>query len=365
MLTLDMPLPHNVAARRGIADGRALARAWGTLLEDARTNAGAAWEGNVLIQRSYAPGPFRDIALGVRTDPVFGPVLALGASIRPPLRRAERALMLPPLNRRLAADLIAGAHEPQDAAGNPLSASPGTEPLIRLLLQVSTLVCALPWVREIELDPIEIIGNDATIAGVRIAIDPRVTRVERYSHMAIHPYPAELATVEHLRDGTELQMRPIRPEDAEHERRFVAALSEQSRYFRFFYRLHQLTPAMLARFTQVDYDRELALVALVADPQGPDGRKFVGVARYIVGNDPSTAEFAVVVADDWQGRGVASLLMRRLIECATRRGLAHLEGVVLRANLSMLRFTQRMGFTTHDDPEDSEQVRVVLELAQK
>src|SRR6185369_1640374 len=101
------------------------------------------------------------------------------------------------------------------------------------------------------------------------------------------------------RDGTVLHVRPIRPEDADLERAFVNGLSEQTRYFRFFYLLHELTPAMLARFTQVDYDREMALVALVEASAGP---KFVGVARYIANPDQESAEFAVVVADDWQGR---------------------------------------------------------------
>jgi acetyltransferase len=362
MLALDMPLPSPVAPRHGIANGRALARAWGALLDEARVGAGAAWSGDVIVRRSLRPGLLRDVALSVRTDPVFGPVVALGASIRPPLRGVARPLMLPPLNRRLAADLIAGAHEPQDVAGHATAAVAGTEPLIRLLLQISTLVCALPWVREIELDPVEIDGDAVTIATARIAVDPKRAHVERYQHMAIHPYPAELATTEVLPDGTKLQVRPVRPEDAEHERRFVNALSEQTRYFRFFYHLHQLTPEMLARFTQVDYDRELALVVLAPDPAGPGGQKFIGVARYIVGADPAAAEFAIVTADDWQGRGVGAMLMQRLIDCAKRRGLARLEGIVLRANHGMLRFTDRLGFVTRDDEEDPEQVRVELGL---
>jgi acetyltransferase len=115
-------------------------------------------------------------------------------------------------------------------------------------------------------------------------------------------------------------VRPIRPEDAALERRFVNGLSEQSRYFRFFYRLHELTPQMLARFTQVDYDREMALVAVAPDPGAPEGERFVGVARYIANPDGESAEFAIVVADDWQRRGVARGLMTRLDASARRRG---------------------------------------------
>ena len=116
---------------------------------------------------------------------------------------------------------------------------------------------------------------------------------------------------------------------------------------------------MLARFTQIDYDRELALVA-VHDVGGVPA--FVGVARYITNPDQESAEFAVVVADEWQGRGVARLLMERLLDCARRRGMKRVEGAVLRNNHNMLKFTTALGFETRDDPEAHEQVIVVREL---
>jgi acetyltransferase len=116
---------------------------------------------------------------------------------------------------------------------------------------------------------------------------------------------------------------------------------------------------MLARFTQVDYDRELALVAI----DDADGRsKFVCVARYIANPDRESAEFAIVTADAWQGRGVGRMVMQRLIEYAKRRGLSRLEGAVLRSNQNMRRFCEALGFVAHDDPDEPEQVRMVLEL---
>jgi acetyltransferase len=177
--------------------------------------------------------------------------------------------------------------------------------------------------------------------------------------MAIHPYPIEMVGDATLRDGTRLHLRPIRPEDAEMERAFVDGLSEQTRYFRFFYHLHQLSPAMLARFTQVDYDRELAMIAI--DDRG-GAPAIVGVARYTRNPDRESAEFAVVTADAWHGRGVGHLLMLKLIESARQRGLARLEGTVLRSNTNMLRFTESLGFVTHDDPEEPAQVSTVLAL---
>jgi len=158
-----------------------------------------------------------------------------------------------------------------------------------------------------------------------------------------------------------LHVRPIRPEDADMERSFVNGLSEETRYFRFFYRISELTPAMLARFTQVDYDRELALVAITSDEAGVQA--FVGVARYIANPDRTSAEFAVVVGDAWQRRGVARMLMQGLIVWAKRRGLERLEGTVLRENEAMRAFVRALGFRIDDDPEDPTQVIVTLPLA--
>jgi acetyltransferase len=264
------------------------------------------------------------------------------------------------LSRGLAQDLLAAArnHSAPDTARQADS----DEPLIRLLLRVSALVGALPWLMELALSRITLQGDNAVVGTASARADPSRRPAPGYRHMAIHPYPVEL--IEHvvLPDGTPVTVRPIRPEDGELEREFVDALSPESRYYRFFYQLNELTPAMLARFTQVDYDREMALVA-VADVPHPHGHPvFVGVARYIANPDGESAEFAIVVADEWQGRGVARALMARLIASAKRRGLARLEGAVLRANARMLAFVASLGFGTRDDPEDAEQVLTSLPL---
>jgi len=262
--------------------------------------------------------------------------------------------MLPPLNHRLARDFINAA---------AMRHVPPSEAVIELLLRVSGLVCALPWVYELVLDPIIVTADRAQIVGARVVIDPKRKPGPGYRHMAIHPYPTGLESDWVAADGTRLSVRPVRPEDADLERNFIDSLSEQTRYFRFFYRLHQLTPAMLARFTQVDYDRELALLALAADPASPTGERIAGISRYIANYDGESAEFAVVVTDIWQGRGIGRMLMERLIACAKLRGFKRLEGIVLRANRGMLKFSEELGFEVRDNSEEPEQVTVVLPLA--
>ena len=359
-LPAKSPLP---VARTNLRDGRMLTRAYGELQDGVRRAVrGQDVHAGVIVRKETRLADSHDVAIAVHTDAAFGPVITFGNSGSAAITDGERVVLLPPLNERLVLDAIGDTRAAASMrAGRDVA--PCFEPLVRVLLQVSSLVCALPWVRTMTLDPVRV-GDDGTvIAGARVVIDPR-RRIGTtgYRHMAIHPYPIELVGDATLRDGTVLHVRPIRPEDAELERAFVHGLSEQSRYFRFFYRLHELTPAMLARFTQVDYDREMALVAIDDGGRAKSGPGFVGVTRYITNPDGESAEFAIVVADAWHHRGVARMLMRRLIDCAKRRGLSRLEGSVLRANAKMWKFCESLGFVVHDDPTEPEQVMMVLDL---
>jgi acetyltransferase len=359
------PAPGSTPAlrRERLPDARAVARAYDSLVEAARSTQRRSKPVAIVVRKEAGDAGGPELSLGVYTDATFGPVIVFGATVRSPLAGAERVLMLPPLNRRLALDLLNGVRTRQRdglAFGNEAS-----EAFLHLMLQVSALVCALPWVVELELDPLTPAPGQPAICCVRIAVDVRRARLAHYAHMAIHPYPAELITELRARNGAVVLIRPIRPEDAELERRFVSSLSDETRYLRFFYRMHELTPAMLARFTQVDYDRELALVAVVEDPRATERVSFAGVARYIENPDRSSAEYAIVVHDAWQRQGIGQALMERLIAAAKRKGLARLDGAVLRENAKMLAFVESFGFTIVEDPGDSEQVRTVLDLGQK
>jgi acetyltransferase len=153
-----------------------------------------------------------------------------------------------------------------------------------------------------------------------------------------------------LDDGVVVTIRPIRPTDAGIEREFIARLSPQTRRYRFLSGLKELTPEMLQHFINVDYPREMALIATVP----VDGReREIAVARYARGTEPESVEFAVVVADEWQGRGIGPALLARVFEIARTQGFAAIEGIVLHENRTMLDLMQRMGFTRKtalDDP---------------
>jgi len=174
------------------------------------------------------------------------------------------------------------------------------------------------------------------------------------------PYPVELVRIWTLRDGTRVVIRPIRPEDRQIESDFVHNLSDESRYFRFFNAVRDLDETALTRFTQVDYNREMALIALICQ----NGRETeIGVARYVVNPDGRSCEFAIVVADAWQRRGIASKLMHGLMEASRRRGLETMEGWVLSGNTRMLALADGLGFTIDASAGDPSLRHVLKNLA--
>ena len=227
---------------------------------------------------------------------------------------------------------------------------------------VSEMVCELPWIMEMDLNPLIVDENGAIAADARIVIDHASgSSGDRYAHMAIYPYPVHLIQEWQMNDGKVVTIRPIRPEDADMEQEFVKGMSDESRYYRFMDTLRELTQTMLVRFTQIDYDREMALVATLPTEDGKE--KQIGVARYVVNPDGESVEFALAVGDDWKGGGVAGALMHALIESARRRGLRTMGSAILAENKRMLKFVTGLGFKVSTHPYDKSLKQAELDLA--
>ncbi|AUN95040.1 bifunctional acetate--CoA ligase family protein/GNAT family N-acetyltransferase [Pseudazoarcus pumilus] len=333
--------------RLGVASLEAVRNAYRGILEAVTGSRPDATVRGVAIEPMVVRGNGRELALSARTDAVFGPLLSLGAGRR--RGGGARAHALPPLNDFLARDLM------HSAAVAPLLAATETRPaadrdaLEDVLLRVSAILCELPEIRALDIDPLLVDENGAIALDARITVAAAPPSAGRYEHMAIHPYPSHLVAEWALADGTRVTLRPIRPEDATLTTEFVRSLSAETRYQRFMNTMRELSPAMVIRLTQIDYDREMAFVATVID----NGReRQIGVCRYAANPDGKTCEFAVVVADAWQHRGIARKLMTRLIDTAAQRGYARMEGVFLASNERMLHFVEKLGFELHTDPDD-------------
>ena len=326
--------------RLNLQNAEMVASAFDDMLRHVRALQPAARISGAAVQPMLRFSHSREVLVGVATDPVFGPAITFGAGGVAVEALHDMAVSLPPLNAALARELIGRTRVARLLAKHRDIPAADTAALASILEGVSRMVCALPWLKEMDLNPVIAHPGGAVIADARIVIDPaRLQAPPRYGHMAIHPYPSELEGEFRLRDGSAVAVRPIRPEDASLERQFFEGLSERSRYQRFLNQMAHLPPQMLARFTQLDYDRELALVALA-----PDGSGVIGVGRYAPNADGETAEFALTVADAWQGRGVGRALLERLCDCARAAGYRTLFGHILNANRDMLELSARLGF---------------------
>jgi acetyltransferase len=313
----------------------------------------------VTVEKMYRNPNGRELMIGIIRDPVFGPVISFGSGGTMVEVMQDSAISLPPLNRRLARDLIDRTKVSRMLASFRHMPAINMELLIDILLRVSNMACELPWIREMDINPLLMDENGAVAVDARILVGYPKPSTDPYNHLAIHPYPAHLVTRVQLNDGTDIIIRPIRPEDAEIEQQFIRSLSAKSKYFRFMNTIQELSLEMLVRFTQIDYHDEMALIAV--KPDG-DNEEEIGVVRYMTNLDKKSCEFALVVSDKWQGRGIAHHLMQKLIEVARNRGLEMMEGQVLGNNIKMLALMTSLNFRINNDPSDTSLKLVELRL---
>jgi acetyltransferase len=342
--------------RLNIREPRTVRTAFREMMDGVRThNPGARIDGIIIEPMLNLPHA-REIMIGIVHDPVFGPVISFGMGGTAVEVLADTNVALPPLNEYLSRQLIKGTRADRFLKAFRNLPPADEDKLLGVLQRVSEIACELPEILELDINPLLVDESGVVAVDARIRVAPPRTSTARYGHMAIHPYPTELVSAWQLADGTDIVVRPIRPEDADLEQAFVENLSAESRYFRFMQSLDKLSPIMLARFTQIDYDREMALIAIVNEHR-PQAR-FVGVARYVGNPDRRSCEFALTVADDWQRHGIGREMMRRLMEIARDRGIEVMEGEVLANNPKMLRLCERLGFRLVHVPADPEVVHV-------
>jgi acetyltransferase len=343
----------------GLSSGQAVRSAFSEMTVGIKKKRPDAVIDGVVIEPMVSRPHAREVLLGMTSDPVLGPVIVFGAGGVDVEAFQDRAVTLPPLNSYLAKDLIKRTRVATllDSFRNRPAAD--LDALERILLRVSEMVCELPWLEEMDINPLLVDEHGALALDARIIIAPRVPSADRYGHMAIHPYPAHLVTLWQLPNGSDVIIRPIRPEDAELTQGFVRGLSEETKYFRYMDAVRELSHAMLVRLTQIDYSREMALLA-VTEVEGREVE--LGVARYAINPDGESCEFALVVNDQWQKQGIGHKLMDVLMDVARAKGLRFMEGEVLKTNRRMLKLAESLGFRVEPHPEDDGIRKISREL---
>ncbi len=301
----------------------------------------------------------RELIAGVADDPTFGPVIVFGRGGTAVEVIGDKALALPPLDLKLAHDLIARTRVSRVLAAYRDVPAVDTDAVALLLVKLAQLAADLPEVRELDLNPVladerGLIAVDGRVAVARAEVRRGPTGHPRF---AIRPYPQEWERHAALRDGTRILLRPVRPEDEPLYGPFFAAVTPQDMRLRFFAPVKEFGHAFIARFTQIDYARAMAFIA-VDEASG----EMLGVVRLHSDANYERGEYAVLVRSDLKGRGLGWLLMQLIIEYARAEGLRLIEGQVLSENAAMLEMCKKLGFEITYDPHESDTCVVKLAI---
>lgn len=311
------------------------------LLENARSHRPDARIDGVLVEKMVKKE--FELLVGAKKDPVFGPVIAFGLGGTAVEVFQDIHLGLPPLNMALARRMIERTKVFKLLQGYRGKPGVNLQDLQFLLIKFAYLVMDFPEIKEIDINPFVMDSEGGVVLDSHIVLEklPAKQGHFTYEHLVISPYPGHYAKEVTMKNGEKVLFRPIRPEDEPLEVEMFEKLSRESIYFRFFGYVPKMSHKFLVRFTHIDYDRELAIVAEVEE----EGRKLLaGVVRLVNDYSDDSAEFAIIVADPWHGQGLGGQLMDFMLNIAKERGLQRIHAEALVSNEVMLKMFERRGF---------------------
>jgi acetyltransferase len=326
-----------------------LRKAFHTIVERAKQYNPSAVIQGVTVQRMLKIKGY-ELILGAKTDSLFGPVILFGMGGTSVELFRDVAVGLPPLNQTLARRIIEDTKVYQLLKGYRNKPPANLKLLEETMVHFSQLLVDFPQIKEVDVNPLFINEKEVIALDARVIIDKAqmVSDVSFYDHLVINPYPKKYETLWTLRDGRTVLLRPIKPEDESLWLEGFQNLSEQSIRYRFFHVIKDTPHEMRVRYCNIDYARELAIVAELTE----DGRRrIIGVIRLITEPDKKSGEIAVIVADPWQGLGLGSKLLDYMIEIATEKKLNTIHGTMLPTNARMIKLMMEMGFNIQHQPD--------------
>ena len=346
-----------------LADDAAVRRAWTAIETGVLQKAGPGHFQGVTVQPMVSREGY-ELIVGSSIDAQFGPVLLFGSGGVMVEVYKDRSLALPPLNTTLARRMME-----QTRIFTALQGIRGRKPvpledLDQLLVRFSRLVVEQPWIKEIDINPLVASPERLIALDARVIVYGQETREQDLPRPAIRPYPVQYVGTWTTKDGTRVHIRPIRPEDEPLMVAFHERLSERSVYFRYFHLLNlsqRTAHERLTRMCFIDYDHGMALVAERENPDG--GHELLGIGRLSRVHGTREAEMAVLVSDDFQGRGLGTELLQRLIKIAREEKIERITADILAENRTMQRVCERVGFQLKYDPDDAT-VKVEMRLDQ-
>lgn len=299
-----------------------------------------------------------ELLIGSKKDPIFGPVIVFGmGGVAVDVLR-DTNIGIPPLNMALAQQLMDGTKISTLLKGYRGTAAVDVAAIQFLLYKFAYLVMDFPEISEIDINPFIVDEHGGVVLDAKIVLDEKTagTTVKPFSHMVICPYPKEYEKAIRLKNGKLVLLRPIRPEDEPMQEEMFKTFSTETKRFRFFGPLKEASHEMLSRYTQVDYDRE---IAIIAELEEEGVKRMAGVVRLIADPYNDTAEYAIVLGDPWQGQGLGTIMTQFILDIARERGIKKIFAYLLEDNDGMYRLFQKFDFTVQ---KEEEMLRVELLL---
>lgn len=333
---------------------RAAERMWETI---GRVRPDAEPEGFTVQKMAERPDA-HELIVGIKTDPIFGPVILFGHGGTAVEAVGDGAVALPPLNMTLAREVIGRTRVEKLLLGYRDHPPGDMDALCSALVRISQMIVDLPEVRELDINPLSCDGHGVLALDARVRVAP--PRADDKSRLAIRPYPKYLEEEFVMKSGRKALLRPIRPEDEPEHHAFISKLTPEDIRFRFFGSIRELPHSEMARLTQIDYDREMAFIATAPGEGGKP--ETLGVVRTVTDPNNEEAEYAIVVRSDLKGEGLGRKMMDKMIDYCRARGTKYYVGQVLRENRSMLGLAESLGFAIHriPDEDDIREVRLLL-----
>ena len=311
----------------------------------------------LLVQSMANRAGAQELRVVVEHDPLFGPLIMLGEGGVEWRAEDQAAVALPPLNMNLARYLVIQAIKNKKIRGRSALRPLDIAGLSQLLVQVSNLIVDCPEIQRLDIHPLLASGNEFTALDVTLEIAPFAGNGE--NRLAVRPYPQQFEEWVELKDGKRCLFRPILPEDEPQLQQFISRVTKEDLYYRYFSEINEFTHDDLANMTQIDYDREMAFVAVMGSGEMTE---ILGVTRAISDPDNTDAEFAVLVRSDLKGLGLGRRLLEKLIHYTREHGLQHLNGITMPNNQGMITLARKLGFDVDVQLEDGI-VGLTLKLA--
>jgi acetyltransferase len=341
----------------GIRSGAELKEEYARLLNRVKERVPQARISGVTLEKMIENIDYQ-IVIGAKRDKEFGSVIFFGMGGIGNEIYKDISIGLPPLNQTLARRLMEDTKIYKMLQGFGRKPPANIKQLEHILVSLSNLIVDFPEITEIYISPLVIANGKAYVISAKICIDPEfIGNTTSYPHLVITPYPEKYVMPWKLSDGTVVILRPIKPEDEPLEYEMLSTLSEETLRFRFFSVIKDITHEMLVHFCNIDYEREMAIVAEISEG---NRRKIIGIARLVIEHDFKKGEYAVLVHDKYSGKGLGYKLVDILIGIAQEKGLEQIYGTVLQENKKMLRITRKIGFTENMLPDETVEVQITL-----